>query len=365
MAGMDAIAPALRSQQAADAAEAFRSAITGFDRAAPVLVLCHNDADGLSAGALFARAFGAVGWQVRTRVVGRFEGAWTAEMRAELAGTPVGGVVITDLGIQPDLPMPGVPTVIVDHHIPGALPAGATVITGYGTDPIPTSSLLAYWCTGAVADASAWLWIAAVGLIGDMAEDAGFPEMTEARRYGITALRDAASLVNAPRRTAAGDASAALALLMQADGPRDITKGASPEAAALRAAKAEVKTELDAARRAAPKLRGEVALIRFSSPAQVHPLIAQQWRGRLKDSIVLAANTGYRPGWVHFAVRGGRDRDLVAFLADHRPPGADGAYGNGHRQASGGALRPADWNWFIRGLGFGTEDEVPMNEDAA
>ncbi len=80
---------------------------------------------------------------------------------------------------------------------------------------------------------------------------------------------------------------------------------------------------------------------------------------------MLAANMGYRPGWVHFAVRGGRDRDLVSFLAKHRPPGADDAYGNGHRQATGGALRPAAWNAFIRGLDFGPEDEVPDEGGAA
>ena len=340
-------------------AEAFRAAIAGFNRSDPVLVLSHNDADGLSAAALFARAFAADGRPVRTRVVGRGESAWSDEMRAELAAMPAGGVVVTDLGVRPSLPKPGVPTVVVDHHVPGAPPPGAVVITGYGMEPIPTSSLLAYWCAGALADPADWLWLAAVGLIGDMAEDAGFPEMAQARRYGITALRDAASLVNAPRRTASGDASAALALLMTADGPREITGGDRPEAAALRAAKAEVKAELDAARRIGPKVRGEVALIRFSSPTQIHPLIAQQWRGRLKNEIVLAANAGYRPGWVHFAVRSARDRDLVAFLAEHRPPGADEAYGSGHRQATGGALRPGDWNVFIRGLGFGPEDEVP------
>ncbi len=125
------------------------------------------------------------------------------------------------------------------------------------------------------------------------------------------------------------------------------------------AARAEVKRELDAARRVGPVVRGEVALIRFASPTQIHPLIAQQWRGRLRDKIVMAANTGYRPGWVHFAVRSGADRDLVAFLAEHRPPGADEMYGSGHRQATGGALRPADWNAFIAGLGFGPAAAVP------
>ncbi len=102
-----------------------------------------------------------------------------------------------------------------------------------------------------------------------------------------------------------------------------------------------------------------MALILFSSAAQIHPLIAQQWRGRLKGEIVLAANTGYRPGWVHFAVRSADNRDLIAFLADHRPPGADDNYGNGHRQATGGALRPTDWNAFVEGLGFSATAAVP------
>ncbi len=113
---MDATAPARH------VADAFRAAIATISRDVPVLVLCHNDADGLSAGALFARAFGAAGWQVRVRVVGRGESAWSDEMRAELACTPASGVVVTDLGVQPDLPLPGVPTVVVDHHVPGPRP---------------------------------------------------------------------------------------------------------------------------------------------------------------------------------------------------------------------------------------------------
>jgi single-stranded-DNA-specific exonuclease len=150
-----------------------------------------------------------------------------------------------------------------------------------------------------------------------------------------------------------------LALLMKADGPKDVLSGQRPEAAAVLAARAEVKRELEAARRVGPVVLGEVALIRFASPTQIHPLVAQQWRGRLRDKIVMVANTGYRPGWVHFAVRSGEDRDLVGFLAEHRPLGADEMYGSGHRQATGGALRPADWNAFITGLGFGPEATVP------
>ena len=343
----------------AETASAFSAAVRAFDRTRPVWILGHNDADGLSATALFARAFAAAGWAVRTRIVGRGESPWSDAMRAELSGEPAGGLVVTDLGVRDALPMPGVPTVVVDHHIPGTPPAGATVISGHGQDPIPTSSLLAFWCAGALADAEPWLWLAAVGLIGDMAEKAGFPEMDAARRFGVTALRDAAALVNAPRRSASGDAAPALSLLMAADGPKDVLSGERPESAAVLAARAEVRGALEAARRVAPVLRGEVALIRFASPTQIHPLIAQQWRGRLRDKVVMAANTGYRPGWVHFAVRAAADRDLVAFLSEHRPPGADEMYGSGHRQATGGALRPADWNAFVTALGFGPSARVP------
>lgn len=333
----------------------FAAAIERFDRTKPVLVVGHNDADGLSATALFLRAFRTAGWAADARIVGRGESPWSAEMRAELAGRDLGGIVITDLGVRDGGPRPDVPTVVVDHHVPTGTP-DAELITGYGMDPIPTSSLLAFWCAGALADPAPWLWIAAIGLIGDMADDAGFPEMAAARACGITALRDAVSLINAPRRSASGDAGPALELLLEAEGPREVTDGSRPQTAVLKAAKAEVKAELDAARKVAPKVRGGAALIRFHSPTQIHPLVAQQWRSRLKGDVVLAANTGYRPGWVHFAVRTARpDLDLIAWLADRKPPGADENYGSGHRQATGGALRTPDWNAFVETIGFPEE----------
>ncbi|HVG48203.1 MAG TPA: hypothetical protein VM899_08740, partial [Rubellimicrobium sp.] len=233
------------------------------------------------------------------------------------------------------------------------------VLSGNGWTPEPTSALLAYWCAQALGPAEDLLWLAALGLIGDMAEGAGFPELAEAQaRYGKTALRDAVSLVNAPRRTASADVRPALDLLLRCDSPKDLLKGGHPETEALRAAKTEIAAALDGAKRVPPKVRGDVALIRFASPCQIHPLIAQQWRGRLSDKIVLAANTGYRDGWVHFAVRTATGTDLIRFLADHRPPGAREEYGSGHTQATGGALRPADWNAFIAQLGY-PEEQVP------
>lgn len=338
--------------------EAFRQALEGFDSAKPMLLVGHNDADGLSAIAILAQAFARSGRAVRVRIVGRGESPWSPEFAAAYDGEALGGAILADLGLREGPVLPGVPTLVIDHHVPRGTPQ-VPAITGFGMDPIPTSSLLAWWCAGVISPVEDLLWLAALGLIGDMAEEAGFPEMAEAkRRFGASALRQAVTLINAGRRAGAGDAGPALNLLMKAKGPKEVTSGVHAETAILQSAKLEVAEALSAAKRTPPKVRNGVALIAFSTPCQVHPLVAQAWRTRLKNEIVIAANTGFRPGWVHFAVRAARDVDLIAWLAERAPPGADENYGSGHRQATGGALRPDDWAAFLRNIGFDPA-EVP------
>jgi single-stranded-DNA-specific exonuclease len=350
---------ALTDHNAAACAAVFGKALETFRRNLPLIVLSHNDADGLSAAAILVRAFTAAGWPAHARILGRGETPWSGAIRSELIRTELGGLIVADLGTRPGPIAPGIPTVILDHHVPRGTPEGATLISGHAFEPIPTTSVLALWCASVVRDTSDLLWLAALGLIGDMAGKAGFPELEEARRrYGITALREAVSLLNAARRSASGDPGPALTLLLTAAGPKEITSGNRPEVAALRAAKTEVQEALAAAKRVGPKVRNGIALLRFDTPCQVHPLLAQTWRARLKSEIVIAANAGYRPGWVHFAARTARDLSLIDFLAEHAPPGADESYGSGHAGASGGALRPTDWNAFVSQLGFGPEEQV-------
>lgn len=341
---------------ASAAARLLARALVGFDRLRPVLVACHFDADGLGAGAVLLRALRTAGWAAEGRLVGRSENAWSEDFGNEVRQRAPGGLIVTDLGLGARTIAPGVPTVIIDHHVPTGEGGGAIVISGNGRTPEPTSALLAWWSAGALGDQSDLLWLAALGLIGDMAEDKGFPEMAEAQaRWGKTALRDATALVNQPRRSASGDASPALALLLKCSGPKEVLSGAHPETQALLDARAEVQAALAVARKAAPRIHGDVALIPIDTPCQVHPLIAQQWRTRLKGKVVIAANFGYAPGWVHFAARTSGGHDLIEFFRAHRPPGADEKYGNGHRAASGGALRPDDWAWFLRSLGVPAE----------
>jgi single-stranded-DNA-specific exonuclease len=310
------------------------------------LLMGHFDADGLSALAILARAL--PGSDIR--LVGKGETPWTDSVRTELEARRPTAIVATDLGVREGEILPGTPACLIDHHVPTGTPGSALVISGNGCYPEPTSALVAFWACGSPDDL---LWLAAIGLIGDMAEEAGFPELAAAqKRYGKTALRSAVSLINAPRRTASADASPALALLMKCNSPKELLSGEHPETAILHAAKEEVKAEMEVARRVAPKVRGEVALIPLDSPCQIHPLIAQQWRTRLKGKVVIAANKAYRPGWVHFAARTGAGHELIRFFADRRP---ESEYGSGHKAASGGALPVPLWNQFVADLGFPEE----------
>ena len=106
------------------------------------------------------------------------------------------------------------------------------------------------------------------------------------------------------------------------------------------------------------ELGADLVAVRMDTPCQVHPLVAQQWRGRFAKSVVFGVNVGYRPGWVSFSGRAPAGVNLIEFLARHRPTEADNTYGLGHDQASGGSLPVAVWNRWIRELGFGPEMQV-------
>ena len=345
------LASALDPRRAAQ--EAFAAALASVDPDGTIAILSHFDADGLAAAAVLARALERAGWRHEVHLTGKGETPWDPAVAARLSAGNPAGLIVADLGTRAEPVLPGCPTVIIDHHVPTGEPADAITISGNGLSPEPTSALLAWWAAGALGDVDDLLWLAAIGLIGDMEQGRDFSELQQAQaRWGKTALRDAVSLINAPRRTAAADAGPALRLLLRADGPKAITKGTDADAEALRLAKAEVRAAMDEGKRQPPLVVGDVALIALDTPCQIHPLVAQQWRGRLKDKIVIAANRGYRPGWVHFAARSATGRNLIDFLAEHRPANADGRYGNGHAQATGGALTLADWNSFVRGLGI-------------
>ncbi|MBD0318961.1 MAG: DHH family phosphoesterase [Gemmatimonadetes bacterium] len=272
-------------------------------------------------------------------------------------------LVVTDLGVNREGVLEGVPTLYVDHHRPDGEPAGAAVVLGYGWEPIPASAWLAYEILRPLAEIEDLSWLAALGTISDLGDKAPWDELPALRKqYTAKWLREAVSAVNAARRASPFDIETPLRLLMHAEHPREIAEGDSPEVERLRAYRAEVQAELAEARRKAPLFSATQpwALVPLDSPCQIHPLIAQQWRGRLADRAVIAANRGYLPGIVAFSARTAR-RDLVLpellRSVDIGPVG--GEFGRGHDQASGGQLPTAQFNLLVDALGFDERARVP------
>jgi single-stranded-DNA-specific exonuclease len=293
------------------------------------VVVPHTDADGLAAGALALRARG--------------EGPEAAVL-LDRGQTPFGpdpplpprSAAVLDWGVRP-LYRPGI---LVDHHAPEAQPlADQVVLSGYGERPETTTAALV---RRLVPEEPAWL--AAVGAVGDLGE-AGFalPECAGAPR---AALRRLVPLVNSPRRVRDGPVRGALALLVESESPAAAL--ADPRLELLEVARREWRAELHRVRRTPPAVRDRYALVRFSSTAQVHPLLAAQWRRRLAPRVVIAVNDGYLPGRVNFSVRGGGG-DLRRLLRDALPE-ATGEFAHGHDRATGGSLTPEDFALLLRRL---------------
>ena len=370
----------------AEARATFRRWLGRVDPAGRTLVYAHFDADGLAAGALFGRGLPRRGLQhVEVVPSGRSETAFSGEGLARLEALRPDALVVTDLGVSArgTLERLGVPVLYVDHHRPTGSPADgahgddAFVVSGYAWDPIPCSAWLAYDLLMAAPDEGELSptdlatgvhdldWIAAVGVLSDLGDKAPWPLLAQAKkRHTARWLKETVVLTNAARRASRFQADAALRLLMRHDGPKALAHDDGPDGQALHAARAEVKAEIAEARRAAPTFSQHpaaaaapedlrFALVHVHSACQVHPLIAQQWRGRLPAYPVVCANTGYRPGLVSFSSRArpGQVR-LPEVFRSIDTPGWNGRWGHGHDGASGGALPPAEFNRVLDALGF-------------
>ncbi len=347
------------------AREAVETFLADVPRTGRLVVFCHFDADGLAAGAVAGRALARLGFTgVEVVPSRRGESAFSDGARARLAALAPDALVVTDLGVKGTGVLPGVPTLYVDHHQPDGLPTGAAVVvSGYGWDPVPNSAwmmweLLAPRAAAAGAPIDDLLWVAAVGTISDLGEKAPWERLPDVRkRYTAKWLKEAVALVNAARRATAFDIDTPLELLMTADGPRAVSEDDASGAGRLRAYRAEVGAALAEARKRAPFFAGggsPWAMVPAASGCQIHPLIAQQWRGRLPKHAVMGANAAYLPGVVAFSCRTARtDLNLPTTLRGAIDLGALNAdFGNGHDQASGGHLPPEPFDRLLAALGF-------------
>jgi single-stranded-DNA-specific exonuclease len=348
----EGISPTPTLEQATKAFQQFVSAIQPTDR----LVAIHDsDADGVTAGVLWQRAFERTGFdQVQRILPDRERNAWTPANQQRIQAALPDRLFVLDLGSRSEPVLP-IPTCFIDHHYPEGYPPGDTLISAYGWEPTPNTSLIVWQLCQSFANSdliSDLDWIAAIGTISDLGERAPFELLTVAKRkYTAKYLKEATALINAIRRASVYNPEVAAQALLTHSNPKELVNSSSPEVEQLRAARAEVKQELEVARRVAPVFAGQVALLRLNSPCQIHPLIAQSWSTRLPKYIVIAANEGYLPNRVNFSARSA-SLNVRQFLRAQAITEGEGTYGHGHDQASGGSLPPERWHELLKQLGF-------------
>ncbi len=312
------------------------------------------DADGLAAAGVFEHVLERAGHPIETVLPDRERNVWSPDNREKIAATRPEFLWVLDLGSRSEKVLDGVPTCFIDHHRPEGVPDGDTLLSGYDFDPIPNTSWMVYELGAAIAEVSDLDWIAAIGTFSDLGERAPWPLLDLAKKkYTAKWLKEATALVNAPRRSSNFRPELALAALRESDSPRALCESHSPASQGLREARKEVKIAFEEAKRAAPKFAGEVALLEISSPCQVHPLLAQVWRGRLPKFHVVVANSGYMANRVNFSARSAKGKSVLDFLKSLDAGEGEGHFGHGHDQASGGSLPPERFDKLKRAMGFG------------
>ncbi len=336
------------------ARNAFNAFLDATPKDARVVCLHDNDADGIAAGVVWQRAIERLEYSNCVRVVpDRERNAWTSENQRRVREQNPDALFVLDLGNQPADVVENVRTCFVDHHRPGQTRADQTLISAYSWNPVPNTSLIVYDLFSNLVDITDLDWIAAVGTFSDLGERAPF-ELVETTKKKYTAkwLKEATALVNATRRASQSNPEAGARALLKFSSPKELCLSDDEDVLQMKAAREEVKVALNEAKKGAPIFAGQVALIRVHSRCQIHPLIAQIWRGRLPKYIVIAANEGYMEGRVNFSARSGNDTNVLQFLRGVEISDGEGNFGHGHDGASGGSLPPARWNELLAKLGF-------------
>lgn len=314
-----------------------------------------------------------------------------SERQAMSAKSPA-YIFILDQGSQKSPPVIDAPhkALVIDHHLAASaddFPAGAAHVTACHSPPVATSSLLTYHLCSALHTAVPAVcdWLCVLGTLGDLGSalkwEPPFPDMQhvfKTHKKGV--LNEAVAQLNAPRRTAAFNVAAAWAALTHAE--------ASParlrENRELHDARTEVHAEVKRCARAPPLFSadGRVAVVRISSAAQVHPLIATRWAGTLAAArleVVLVANEGYLPGRVNFSCRvprsaraRGADVNIIEVLkgvADRAPDPTLRArlgesFARGHKEASGGIVGREEFEELMACLDVGKKADKKADEES-
>lgn len=319
-----------------------------------VLVAPHPEVDGLASSVLLVRALETLQSSGALRVPGKGEHAHSAGFLERVRASSAEALIVLDTDGQAIPRLPSLPTLVVDRH-PSEPPPSSEVIllSPHGHEPAASTSLLTYVLVSPLVVPGPLEWLAVVGTVGALGTGARVPFLKDAlRRANRKAVVETVSLVNAARRSARFAAPRALEVLLRARNAKDVAEGHVPGVDELRDCRLEVRREVERCAKTPPRISTGVALLLFSSEALVHPLVAVRWAQRLPGHLVIAANTGYLPGRVDFALRSRATREPMALLQGLAPSALRERLEAGHVHATGGSLPQADFVRFAEAVGL-------------
>ncbi|MFY2563350.1 hypothetical protein ACN469_37495 [Corallococcus terminator] len=318
-----------------------------------VLVAPNAEVDGLASGVLMVHALKALGASGSLRVPGKGELAQSPGFLERVRATSPEALVLLDPGSRAASLLPSVPTLIVAPHLAAPLTPETCLLSALGPEPAASTSLLTYVLVSPLVAPGPLEWLAVLGTVGALGTDAPMPLLKDAlRRANRKAVVETVSLMNAARRSARFAAPRALEVLLRARSATDVAEGHVPGVDELRDCRLEVRREVERCAKTPPRLATSVALLLFSSEALVHPLVAMRWAQRLPEHLVIAANTGYLPGRVDFALRSQATNDPLALLQGLAPSALGEALEAGHAHAMGGSLSQPDFLRFAEAVGL-------------
>lgn len=136
---------------------------------APVVVASHNDVDdGLAAAVIVLRALETRAVPAVPLPAKRGEHVHRDSMRARIRALRPGSLIVLDVGSRSGPILAGVPTLVIDHHVPSGIPDDTLLVNGFDREPVAPASVRAYAVCRSLPGVVETAWIAALGAIADL-----------------------------------------------------------------------------------------------------------------------------------------------------------------------------------------------------
>jgi single-stranded-DNA-specific exonuclease len=313
-----------------------------------VCILYHGDADGICSAAMLYITLREKGIKsIAALPLARGENPFSHSTLKDILSREPNRLILVDLGSRTGSFPNEIKTLIIDHHVPQGDPDVDVFYNTYSEGNNKSASEAVYELAIILSTDKNLVWRAIAGVIGDIGMKRVPRHLRKATKdESLSAVQDCVSLINAARRHAHFEVKEVFELVVASDTPRRFL--ASATAAGFDDFRHEVYLDLKKNLKVPPIFKGRFALFLFSSPHQIHPLIATIWAGKLKQYIIIAANEGFLPEKICFSIRSRLDVNLLDIIKELRTANEEMDYG--HEKATGGVVSPAEFDSLLEKL---------------